>query len=377
MMSRNYGLDLARILAAFMVMAGHLIFGGSMADGRPYSDWSGIHETLPLFNHNKMWMLDSYLLQNYGTALAIIGVSLFFLISGWLMPPMMKKYSRQSFILNRIFRIFPMLIFAVALAAVIQYFWGDRTTLSGTDVLATATLSANLLGKPLSLGVAWTLIIEFEFYILLFLLGKLTQIKILSLCTLLVVLSFFNENFGITSQSITNDTYYILFMFIGSSARLAYDNYKTTGRKIHLLPPIFCSMIYLINRYIFVNILMLNPAQDINFISFSITILMFLIFSLVGEYTSKSKYTRLIIEQSSELTYSIYLIHLPIGIFLISRLRHDLSSDYLTLATTVMLIVSFSFFTYKKIELPCMRAFKKINPMRNKASRDESIRSET
>jgi len=368
-MSRNYGLDLARIFAAFMVMAGHLIFGGSMANGRPYSDWSGIHEELPLFSHNKMWMLDSYLLQNHGTALAILGVSLFFLISGWLMPAMMKKYSRPSFILNRVFRIFPMLIVAVILAAAIQYFWGDRTTLSGTDVLATATLSANFLGKPLSLGVAWTLIIEFEFYILLFFLGKLTQLKILSLCTLLFALSYINEAFRISSLSISSDTYYIIFMFIGSSVRLAYDDYKNTGRKFNLLPPLLCSMIYFVNRFVFVNILMLHPAQDINFTSFLITIFMFLIFSLAGNYISKVKYIRAIVEQSSELTYSIYLLHLPLGIFLISRLRHAFSSDYLTLTITVMLITTFSFLTYKKIELPCMYAFKKINLSSNQISK--------
>lgn len=81
-MSRNYGLDLARILAAYMVMAGHLIFDGSVATSRPYSDWAGKSEVLPLLSNSPLWKLDNYLLAAHGTALAIIGVSLFFLISG-------------------------------------------------------------------------------------------------------------------------------------------------------------------------------------------------------------------------------------------------------------------------------------------------------
>ena len=178
-MFRNYGLDLARTFAAYLVVAGHLVFGATLAIGRPYSDWIDIDEKLPLLTKegNWLWQFDNFLISNYGTALAIIGVSLFFLISGWLMPPMLEKYSRATFLANRFLRIFPMLVFAVLLSAAIQYFLGNRSTLDLASAIATATLTNHIFGKELSLGVVWTLIIEFEFYILLATLGVITQRK--------------------------------------------------------------------------------------------------------------------------------------------------------------------------------------------------------
>ncbi len=364
-MARNYGLDLARIVAAYMVMAGHLIFGGSVATGRPYSDWAGKSEALPLLNNNSLWKLDNYLLGAHGTALAIIGVSLFFLISGWLMPPMLKKYSRPLFLLNRFLRIFPMLVIAVLLAAVIQYYGGDKTTLDKAGILATATLTTTLTGKPLTLGVVWTLIIEFEFYLLLAVLGLLTQRKILMACMGIIALTAACSAFKIQSNPLLPDLYFVIYMFIGSSARLAVDDFKSSGRRIVLCRPALVLLAFEFNRYLLVTILGLHPGQDINAVSLAITAALFVAFTTAGNVIAKNDLARWLVEQSADLTYSIYLTHLALGIFLISRLRHYLHNDYTALIVTFSLVTLLSIATYRFIELPGIKAFKKITLFRD------------
>ncbi len=363
-MSRNYGLDLARILAAYMVMAGHLVFGGSVATGRPYIDWAGKSEALPLLSNNSLWKLDNYLLGTHGTALAIIGVSLFFLISGWLMPPMLKKYSRSHFLLNRFLRIFPMLVVAVLLAAAIQYYGGDKTTLDKAGIIATATLTSTLVGKPMTLGVVWTLIIEFEFYLILALLGQLTQRKILLTCALIVAITVFCMTFRTNSNPLLTDLYFIIYMLIGSSARIAFDEFKVSGCKLALYAPAMVVGAFELNRYLMVKLLKLHPGQDINAISLVITVALFGALATVGKLISKRGSARWLVEQSSDLTYSIYLTHLALGIFLISRLRHYLHSDYAVLIITFSLVTLLSIITYRFIELPGIKAFKKIVVLR-------------
>lgn len=358
--SRNYGLDLARVLAAYMVMSGHLVFGGTVATQRPYSDWAGVNEPLPLLSHNSLWRFDSYLLGTYHSALAIIGVSLFFLISGWLMPPMLKKYSRSFFLLNRFLRIFPMLIIAVLLAAAIQYYGGDSTTLDKGNVLATATLTTRLTGKSLTLGVVWTLIIEFEFYILLFVLGKLTQRKILISCMVIVTATYLYALLNRQASPILTDLYFILYMLAGSSARLAFDEFTDTGRKFVIFWPILVLAAFELNRYGCVEILKLHPGQDINLFSLGATVILLCMLAGFGKMIENIQSARWLIEHSSDLTYSIYLTHLALGIFVISRLRHYLPGDYSTLAVTFILVTVFSAITYKFIELPGINTFRKI-----------------
>lgn len=359
-MSRNYGLDLARILAAYMVMAGHLIYGGSVAIGRPYSDWSGANEVLPLLSNNSMWELDGYLLSNFGTALAIIGVSLFFLISGWLMPPMLKKYSRSQFLLNRFLRIFPLLVFAVLFAAAIQYFAGEKNILDISDVFATATLTASIFGKPLTLGVVWTLIVEFEFYLLLALIGLITQrgVLIASCGVLLVTVVCAKLNYS--KIFFLPELYFIIYMLFGSSARLAYDQFKQHKSKTVFLVPILVLVLFELNRYVLVAVLGVHPAQDINSNSLLVTVTLLCLFAFAGKVISKNWATRQIVEKISDLTYSIYLLHLGFGVFLISRLRDYLSSDFLILVVTFALVTVFSVITYRFIELPGINAFKKL-----------------
>jgi len=366
-MVRNYGLDLARISAAYLVMFGHLTFAATVSLGRPFSDWAGANESLPLLTKegNWLWQINNYLLSDYGTATAIVGVSLFFLISGWLMPPMLDKYGRSIFLVNRFFRIFPMLIFAVFCSAAIQYYLGDRKTFDMAGVLATATLTTDIFGRDMTLGVVWTLIIEFEFYLLLALLGTVTQKKILATSAIIMIISISSLLFGIKPKVVLADLYFIVYMLIGSSARLAFERSKFEGTGLYLACPVLVIAAFEINRYVTVHLLGVNPGQEINVISQIATALLFLAFAMAGKVITKTTTTVFLVEKSSDLTYSIYLMHMAIGSYFISKFRHISANEYTTVLCTFVVVTAIAAVTYQLIEKPGIQLFKTLSRRRN------------
>jgi peptidoglycan/LPS O-acetylase OafA/YrhL len=374
-MNRQYGLDLARFIAAYLVLFGHYIFGGTFGVDSVTRQWVGKEEHLPLLNkaEQSAWMIDFYLLGNWNTATAIIGVALFFLISGWIVPPMLHRYSRSQFLLNRIFRIFPMLIVAVLAATSIQYCFGDRSSLHLSAVLSTLTLTNQFTGSPTVLGVVWTLIVEFKFYLLLVLLGRLNYSKIL--WTIGIVFLFFFINLVLVKQgwysfsahslsvinSMIHDFYYILFMLFGSSIRLCFDSRKSG---VTPLNGIWICTVALLSfntyRYGMNTVLALRPLQDINLITQAIVCLVFVVCLVTAHHFSQANIITRWLAPLSNVTYSIYLIHVSLGYFALSRLRHFIHNEYLLLALVILIVTLVSALSYRLVEVPANKFVKTI-----------------
>lgn len=98
-----------------------------------------------------------------------IGVFLFFLISGYIVPASLEKRgSVRSFWIGRFFRLYPMVAFVVVLVVVLgaRYpqppFAGEHR---GTWLLAHGTMLQELLGAPSAVWVFWSLSYEMVFYL--------------------------------------------------------------------------------------------------------------------------------------------------------------------------------------------------------------------
>lgn len=100
----------------------------------------------------------------FGDAFGLIGVAVFFAISGALMADIVRKTDPFEFLIHRILRIYP--IFILVSVAVPILFSGDLAFDGRAILLAPIGGSGNF-----RLGVEWTLILEMLFYILLFLLA--------------------------------------------------------------------------------------------------------------------------------------------------------------------------------------------------------------
>lgn len=345
--NRQYGIDFARLLAAYCVAFGHLAFGGTFAVDEVYQRWTLKGVVLPLLDREKqsLWMADYFLLVNWRTSAGIIGVGLFFVISGWVVPPMLKKYSTSQFLMNRVFRIFPMLIVSVLVAAVIQYSFGNRDAFSGLAVLSTMFLLNDVTGHPYSLGVVWTLIIEFKFYLLLALFGELTNKKTYAMVFLVAALSaayYAALQLGASptvlfSNAIILDLHYIILMLIGASLYLAINDYQKPWYWRYA-PPLFLVLAFNVIRHVVVHVLHIRPWQDINPVSQAVLFTFFLSCLGFQKYVANGLLAR-IIKYVSDITYSLYLLHLSLGIFLLSILRDRIANQYV-LVLSVMLILS-------------------------------------
>lgn len=135
--NRHCGLDALRGIAALMVVAGH-----AMEATLGYTD---------VFK-------PAQLVINPGR----FGILVFFLISGFVIPPSLKRDGVRLFLVNRAFRLLPALWLSVACAAALRVAQGDGVT--AADILANATMMASLLSMKPMFGCYWTLSVELAFY---------------------------------------------------------------------------------------------------------------------------------------------------------------------------------------------------------------------
>jgi peptidoglycan/LPS O-acetylase OafA/YrhL len=100
------------------------------------------------------------------------GVFVFFLVSGYIVPASLeRKGSVRTFWVSRVFRLFPLYVFAMGVAVL---FWQTGLgSLRGASHHGAASafglilMLSNVLGVPNSIDVIWTLSYEMAFYLLL------------------------------------------------------------------------------------------------------------------------------------------------------------------------------------------------------------------
>jgi peptidoglycan/LPS O-acetylase OafA/YrhL len=99
-----------------------------------------------------------------------LGVALFFLISGFVIPFSFRHHGRRSFLLARALRIYPTYLVALFLGLAIRAasgaYWGQPFEVHPLSVVANALLLHDLVGIGNLDLVNWTLVIELKFYLL-------------------------------------------------------------------------------------------------------------------------------------------------------------------------------------------------------------------
>jgi peptidoglycan/LPS O-acetylase OafA/YrhL len=99
-----------------------------------------------------------------------LGVALFFLISGFVIPFSFRHHDRRSFLLARALRIYPTYLVALLLGLAVRAasgaYWGQPFQVHPLSILANALLLHDLVGIGNLDLVNWTLVIELKFYLL-------------------------------------------------------------------------------------------------------------------------------------------------------------------------------------------------------------------
>lgn len=145
-MKRVAELDFLRFIAATMVVFYHFMF----------------RETYAPLNT----------LAQYG----YLGVPLFFMISGFVILWSAQGRTGWEFVKSRFWRLYPMFWLGMLTTLAVMVVAG-RAKFSAYDIAANFTMLPGYLGAPMIDGVYWTLAVEFKFYVLVFAMIVLGQMK--------------------------------------------------------------------------------------------------------------------------------------------------------------------------------------------------------
>ncbi|EOA03975.1 MULTISPECIES: acyltransferase family protein [Herbaspirillum] len=262
------------------------------------------------------------------------GVVVFFLVSGYIISHVLQTENTPTFLIKRIFRIYPLYMFAV-LAEVGMSHWVAQTPFPPYPVLLQRLLLiGDLFSTPYGLGgVEWTLRLEMSFYLLM---GSLRLLNLLKDTTRLPLIYFiltlaiqlapaFPRTGAFTDGYLT---LFFPFLFIGSSIYLM--EHQLASR-----PACWGYVLYAI-----VSTLALwpglNPAnKDTHF-----QILGFLLFASVWGLRNHIKASSTV-TLLSNLTYSVYLFHNWIWAYLLAAVSrwHAIRPEHRWMAILMLLFL--------------------------------------
>ncbi|MDI6527828.1 acyltransferase [Pseudomonas otitidis] len=354
-------LDVLRIISVLLVMWGHFVMVAGGAQAIP-----GIINPdvtlLPLIDQTQWsaYLFEVFLIEKFSTQSAILGVSIFFLITGYLMPVMCERYTRKEFLINRFFRIFPTLVAAVAMLGFFLYFT-QGITFNAVSYIASITLTYPWFGIVPIAGVLWTLVIEVIFYLIAFLVGVFTLRRLVFIQAILLLTVFlgaaYREHYYLWLAGY--QARFLLFISIGSSIYLAEKEVSALAKIITLLPSVVLS-------YIGFQLFKLGKVDASTYENLGTHLLSTAIF--LGFYhLGPLLLTRLprIVDALSDLVYPFYLVHAAIGLVAMALVREHLHQPYLMLLSAVLASLIVSWVLHQLVEKPAInlgRRFTRSNP---------------
>ncbi len=341
-------LDHLRFFAAVLVIFYH--FRGNIS-------WNGhvqLSQIIPLWLEN-----------------GSIGVSFFLVLTGFLFCQISnggeKNIKYWGFIYNRILRIFPLMIFFVFIIICCS-----RQTSTPLDILRIITLQLNT-GQAYTgwghdfypSGPIWTIAVEFQFYLIFPFLSLFLYrygIKYLIGLIVLMILTRFNM-FILNGSDIYYNAYhtiigrldqFIIGIIFGYYYRKGYFSFlKSWMYQISCLSFTFLVFLYLF-RFKQPNIFYTSLSFPIEAILWGIVTLCYLYIRLPA-----FKKVSFCLSYLGMCSFSMYLLHLPIGLMLNQLIDWEspvtVSTSLFQSMIRTIVIIMVSIFTFNIIEKPFMK----------------------
>ncbi len=333
------------------------------------------------------WYLNSYNqvnIPNLGNILFngfAFGVDLFFVISGFVIILSTEKnfglYKNSLFfVLKRVFRIYPILIFFVLISIAIKTPGLILSIKSIIPVHLDYTSGAPFFGYNI-LIVAWTLTYEIFFYFI-FLISMAINHKyrgviccVLILSMFLLVQYYFSGEITLNaykSQNIDLPVYFSAPLSLISSPMIlefclgiiAYQIYKITINnnilKLDITKHMLAYAIFLLSTILITHsVFSGHGVLKWGVISFLLVVLI-----TMYEENVKIKYIPSLYFLGN-ISYSIYMSHIPL-IVLINIINSHLGlKGFPLIVSSVLIVIIISSITYYLIEMPAVRICRKIN----------------
>ena len=257
------------------------------------------------------------------------GVILFFYLSGYLIYASIDRGKNIAFFLyKRLLRIYPPYLFSIAIVLIMPFFFNFYPFYGMRDIFANIFFIKDFLNAPYMNNVYWSLLVEVRFYFIIFVFFLLSRhfkfLKIEYLLLLLLLVNYTKLFFtGSGSWFVT----WLLLFFIG----ILFYKYVTNKIKIGIL------IVCLVSVYVF---------RDLS--SFLSAVACTIIFAFCFYFNCTNR----VLIFFGNISYSLYLVHAPIGYSLFYFITKNFTEDFVALKIIFVTLISvlIAMFSYKFIE---------------------------
>ena len=279
-----------------------------------------------------------------------LGVLIFFLVSGFIITHVSLRESRSDFFIRRVFRLVPTLWLVLAgvflltlLAPIINVPWilGNYST----DYQSGFFLLNYFTGKPQVLTVLWTLFVEVLFYTLTFCVMNLSRTRPL-LGTWLMLLTPLLANmaaivfpvFGPCMWGIM----YLPFLLVGRCIYLGWAK-RITATQAILAGMASYGAFLIVYTNTSPGLLLLSGTEAI--VSHLIAMLLFLALCFSGMRTVPRP-----LAFCADISYSLYLLHAPVGGLLLCYLTGKGLTYEVALPIAIIAVLCIAYLIFRFVE---------------------------
>ncbi len=317
-----------------------------------------------LYAHDRGWKVNTEwfiylsrplnLYQNAGH----LGVVLFFLVSGYIVTHASRRESARTFGIKRAFRLLPALWLAVAVVALARLIAhlagvGYPTGTQGSGLvsyLRGALLLDMLQNKPQINGVTWTLVVEVSFYALTAAVIRLSRRAPVA-ATIAMLATWAGAALLLNHFSSTRYldalTVYVGILILGRALYLSHAG-LVSGRESWWL----CCAV----AAVFVGVYqVLQPGVLQQYDGPANTYVLGLLLFLVFMYAAP-KQAPWAIRELADISYSLYLLHIPVGMLTIDLAIRAGAPFTVAFAAGVATSLTAASVSYRFIEAPARRA---------------------
>ncbi|MFD2471586.1 acyltransferase family protein [Amycolatopsis silviterrae] len=302
-------IDIGRGLGALLVFYSHIVHPWIIAknENAPYADF------IEALTSDPMHMSK----QGIGQ----IAVPFFFLVSGFVVTPIALRQGPGRFALNRFIRVYAPMLFVVLLTVFLLLVnlhppsTGQAQTLNPFTVFTnTALVNYLIFPQVVLVPVAWTMIVEVIFYLLLMavlpLLRRWVWLGIAVELTFIFVVMMSRSQLGPSWSLFAVNVSYLPAMVIGQVV------WATTKKKI----PLWTGALYggcAWSLYVLADIINVGRVDS----SYNLALAFAVACFLMGMFAEDRLKQRKIWTMLSERSYSIYLLHMLVTFVLLQLLR--------------------------------------------------------
>jgi peptidoglycan/LPS O-acetylase OafA/YrhL len=301
-----------------------------------------------------------------------IGVDIFFVISGFLISSIIlhdlqnNKFSFQNFYFRRIRRIFPVLFLVLIVTLIFSFIFLHPSSfhlfifsvISSTLFFSnfffwTKTGYFNELSLENPVLHTWSLSVEEQFYIFfpifIFFVFKYFKKYIFHFILIFSIGSFIFSLF-LNKIDISANFYFtpsrIWELLIGSIISIIYSKYQVKSKTLLNILSLFAIFLLFLSLYYFSkNTIHPGPLTLFPVVSTSLLLLYANNYTIVGKILSNNVFTFI-----GKLSYSIYLWHIPLYVFLKIFTSNLLYPSFVFFYILILLLLSY--FSYRFVEIP-------------------------